>query len=1044
MPRFAWAVHLRQLLFLLLAGGALGGSAQAQIGSAGSCLIFTFEQCSSTERRDWDKQMVESFLAVHNIPTTDSYLISTYGREDLYNHLRSFALVELMALAQLPAAERTATQNNIVNSFTQYYQAREIEAAQFAVDHKNDLKRNQCTWVPDPQIAKAFAITYDGTFHCGQRNALFTGSYPPKIPGIEYFQSFGQKRAYFEPLSRMPLGLENFRELSNNGKIILGVGIPGGAAIGLTIALAIAFISKVEKFFIPFTANPVLAGATVGITILIMVAVIVLVVLDFYESQAQLAALDKLDTDLQAIRVNPPNLGSVARDQKASNRLAAAFALQSFPTGTSSVPRPTPAPLPVRAAHDPIFLIRNPATNSVEATPTLRYKNWSSEVSTAQMYGGWFTQQIGLQGSTYDSFGFKLHFLIYNKLYTLDRIGGHLYIIKEQPEKTDVDCPVGSDGYTTYTTYPLLTTCKTFIADTVLMDLPEGQRMVSISQAPRFITPPEGAFTLQGGAQTITVQATGVPAPSLHTSSALPIGVSVQNSNQAGEGRARLIYDGVSGLPTNQDIVFIAGGANGSVTQTFKLQMSTTVKIAFSSATEVEYGKFASVPVSVTGNPRPALSITTPQPIVSAVPFCRMRPAWTPQGQAVIEGTPLAEAHIPNFWYCEGYLKADNGLTSHEVLVRIPMKLPTQPLLRTREFAFNAGVANSFLIQTAPPSDIPVTIEYPRRYANDPNYAYKAPAWLQLTDHGNGTATLSGTPPPNAPDQTQVQLDVYTRGSQPNPIPEFGPNLMRVNVIRHPVVTTAEYGIFNTFQTAEYNGALSIPGQVEVHPLAGNVGLPAGFALVPTGDRTFRIFGRGYRGTDVNFLLRSFNSTTTNYAWHPFRMIIGEPPKLSMPFSLNFYIGQSRSLPILAGGFPIRPIEGIPNAPGPMDISYRGTMPPGLQFVTTDPEAGPTYGRVIIRGTATTPGSTMLVIHADNGVVPAASQSIFLNVTIPGDVTVDGRVDCNDVRFITSKYGQGRGSAGYDWNADYNLDGNIDVRDLAQVSARLPAGTRCQ
>uniref|UniRef100_UPI00055D157B hypothetical protein n=1 Tax=Bryobacter aggregatus TaxID=360054 RepID=UPI00055D157B len=52
-------------------------------------------------------------------------------------------------------------------------------------------------------------------------------------------------------------------------------------------------------------------------------------------------------------------------------------------------------------------------------------------------------------------------------------------------------------------------------------------------------------------------------------------------------------------------------------------------------------------------------------------------------------------------------------------------------------------------------------------------------------------------------------------------------------------------------------------------------------------------------------------STGTDDRW--FRIIVTENPTLRIPFNINFYIGQTKTLPILTSGYPMQPLEGIPN-----------------------------------------------------------------------------------------------------------------------------------
>jgi hypothetical protein len=59
------------------------------------------------------------------------------------------------------------------------------------------------------------------------------------------------------------------------------------------------------------------------------------------------------------------------------------------------------------------------------------------------------------------------------------------------------------------------------------------------------------------------------------------------------------------------------------------------------------------------------------------------------------------------------------------------------------------------------------------------------------------------------------------------------------------------------------------------------------------------------------------------------------------------------------------------------------------------------------------------------------------------DVNRDRKVDCKDVAVVRSAMNTKAGEAGFDARADINLDGVVDDRDLAYLTARLPAGERC-
>ena len=62
---------------------------------------------------------------------------------------------------------------------------------------------------------------------------------------------------------------------------------------------------------------------------------------------------------------------------------------------------------------------------------------------------------------------------------------------------------------------------------------------------------------------------------------------------------------------------------------------------------------------------------------------------------------------------------------------------------------------------------------------------------------------------------------------------------------------------------------------------------------------------------------------------------------------------------------------------------------------------------------------------------------------VPGDLNGDLITNCADIAIVKNSFTLHAGYPGFDPRADTNLDGVVDVRDLAFVSRYLPAGTSC-
>lgn len=84
--------------------------------------------------------------------------------------------------------------------------------------------------------------------------------------------------------------------------------------------------------------------------------------------------------------------------------------------------------------------------------------------------------------------------------------------------------------------------------------------------------------------------------------------------------------------------------------------------------------------------------------------------------------------------------------------------------------------------------------------------------------------------------------------------------------------------------------------------------------------------------------------------------------------------------------------------------------------------------------------------QSDTFLQKAAAKGLALMSTtaVMGDANGDGKVDCFDVALVRAAFGATSTQTRFNPEADLNLDGAVDVRDLAIVSQRLPTGTHCQ
>jgi hypothetical protein len=86
-----------------------------------------------------------------------------------------------------------------------------------------------------------------------------------------------------------------------------------------------------------------------------------------------------------------------------------------------------------------------------------------------------------------------------------------------------------------------------------------------------------------------------------------------------------------------------------------------------------------------------------------------------------------------------------------------------------------------------------------------------------------------------------------------------------------------------------------------------------------------------------------------------------------------------------------------------------------------------------------TSGWTLILSDGTTVSGPLEPDSSFVS----GDLNGDGKVDCADVAIVRASFGLKIGQPGFDSRADVDLDGVVDIRDLAFVTQKLPARTRC-
>lgn len=325
--------------------------------------------------------------------------------------------------------------------------------------------------------------------------------------------------------------------------------------------------------------------------------------------------------------------------------------------------------------------------------------------------------------------------------------------------------------------------------------------------------------------------------------------------------------------------------------------------------------------------------------------------------------------------------------------------------------------------------------------------------WLSIQDLGDGTAIVKGTPPVNSFDTVDVNL--IARNSYARYAEGFG---FTIFVDPVPVLLTST-GL-DIVQGG--TGAITLLNSAQIQPYNLKT---RSFGDLPTGITL--------EGSGRNWLFRVASSVTPGSYRIPVRLksnnsrdvitefnvnVLGTPDIYSLaPGNVNrirVHAGTSIGVDLDLQGLPksALPAAGstviqlLSSRAVSSSVSYKGLnflgVPTGtgkLRFAFPA-NTTPTSFILRFRPVTCTAGTACPDAVPDVGL---ATYNFTVQVVAPGDATGDGMVSCADVTLIRSALGKNVSQVGYDVNADVNLDGVVDIKDLSFVSSKQRPGTVC-
>jgi Ca2+-binding RTX toxin-like protein len=327
------------------------------------------------------------------------------------------------------------------------------------------------------------------------------------------------------------------------------------------------------------------------------------------------------------------------------------------------------------------------------------------------------------------------------------------------------------------------------------------QLTLRVQVEPAFTSPTTATFS-RGQAGSFTVGTDGFPGATISvTNGTLPDGLSLTSN---GDGTAT-----IAGTPTvagTGSVELTATNVRGSATQTLTIDVSDAALVTSPDTAPFVVGQLASFQIVSTGFPAPDLTLTGALP--EGLAF-----ADNGDGTGTITGTPLA----PGGTKTVTVTATNDSGTDDQQLTVVVSETPT--ITSADQAVFVLGTQGSFTVETS---------GYPAPALT----GSPLPAGLDLTDNGDGTATIAGTPT-GTPGTTTADV-VATNGA--------GSDTQQLDVVVRstPAITSAASASFDVGVA----GTFTITATGSPVPEIATAGaLPQGLTLADHHDGTATLAG---------------------------------------------------------------------------------------------------------------------------------------------------------------------------------------------------------
>ena len=425
----------------------------------------------------------------------------------------------------------------------------------------------------------------------------------------------------------------------------------------------------------------------------------------------------------------------------------------------------------------------------------------------------------------------------------------------------------------------------------------------------------------------------GYPTPILTESGTLPPGVTFHSN---GNGTATL-----SGTPTATGTYSIglhaANGIGTNAAQSFTLTVNQAPSITSASSSTFTVGAAGSFSITSTGYPLP--TITESGALPSGVTFTD-----NGNGTATLSGTPRTGAG----GVYDISITASNDVTPAGSQAFTLTVDEASSITSASATTFTVGSSGTFTVTTA------------HEYPSPPAISLTGgslPPGVTFTDNNDGTATLSGTPPPGTGGVYHLSITA-ANGISPSDVQSLA-----LTVDQAPSIGSGASATF----TVGSDGTFSVIATGYPTPALTEAGaLPDGVIFIDNGDGTATLSGTPAVGAGGVYSIRviASNGVGTSVV-QAFTLTVDEAASITSASSTIFSVGSAGSFSVATTGYPT-----------PVLTMTAGTLPDGVTFVDNGDGTATLSGSPVAGAGGTYP----ITVSASNGVGLAASQPFTLTV----------------------------------------------------------------